>query len=125
MCLGVPMQVKTIENDLAICEIDGVQREASLMMIDHVRIGDYVLIHAGFAIEKVGQGNQSKLVLQKFDGIVDPVHANRKQPKRFLRTPTQRRSPRPRPLMPSSGDSYSDPVQVPSRHSSSVPARPR
>ena len=53
MCLGVPMQVKTIENEVAVCEIDGVQREASLMMIDDVQVGDYVLIHAGFAIEKI------------------------------------------------------------------------
>jgi len=53
MCLGVPMQVKTIENEMAVCEIDGVQREASLMMIDDVQVGDYVLIHAGFAIEKI------------------------------------------------------------------------
>ena len=50
MCLGVPMQVKTIENEVAMCEIDGVQRQASLMMLDDVKIGDYVLIHAGFAI---------------------------------------------------------------------------
>jgi len=53
MCLGVPMEVKTIENDIAMCEIDGVQREASLMMIDDVQVGDFVLIHAGFAIEKL------------------------------------------------------------------------
>ena len=63
MCLGVPMQVKTIENDMAICEIDGVQREASLMMIDDVAIGDYVLIHAGFAIEKIDE-NEAQLTLQ-------------------------------------------------------------
>jgi hydrogenase expression/formation protein HypC len=53
MCLGVPMQVKTISDDLALCEIDGVRREASLMMLDDVQVGDYVLIHAGFAIEKI------------------------------------------------------------------------
>jgi len=55
MCLGVPMQVKTITDDLAICEIDGVQREASLMLVDGVQVGDYVLIHAGFAIEKIDE----------------------------------------------------------------------
>ena len=63
MCLGVPMQVKTIENDMAICEIDGVQREASLMMIDDVAIGDYVLIHAGFAIERIDE-EEARLTLQ-------------------------------------------------------------
>ncbi len=53
MCLGVPMEVKSIEHDIAVCEIDGVQREASLMMLDDVQVGDFVLIHAGFAIEKL------------------------------------------------------------------------
>jgi hydrogenase expression/formation protein HypC len=63
MCLGVPMQVKTIANEMAICEIDGVQREASLMMLDEVEVGDYVLIHAGFAIEKIDE-DEAQLTLQ-------------------------------------------------------------
>ena len=70
MCLGVPMQVKTIENDMAICEIDGVQREASLMMIDDVAIGDYVLIHAGFAIEKIDE-QEAQLTLQALREALD------------------------------------------------------
>jgi len=53
MCLGVPMKVVSITDDMATCEIDGVQREASLMMVDGVQLGDYVLIHAGFAIERL------------------------------------------------------------------------
>lgn len=63
MCLGVPMQVKTIANEMAVCEIDGVQREASLMMLDDVEIGDYVLIHAGFAIEKIDE-DEAQLTLE-------------------------------------------------------------
>jgi|COG998Drversion2_1049125.scaffolds.fasta_scaffold67546_2 hydrogenase expression/formation protein HypC len=70
MCLGVPMQVKTIENEVAICEIDGVQREASLMMIDDVQIGDYVLIHAGFAIEKIDEA-EAQLTLQALREALD------------------------------------------------------
>lgn len=53
MCLAVPMQVVAIDDTQATCEIDGVKREASLMMLDDVAIGDFVLIHAGFAIEKL------------------------------------------------------------------------
>ena len=70
MCLAVPMQVKTIENDMAVCEIDGVQREASLMMIDDVAVGDYVLIHAGFAIEKIDEG-EARLTLQALRDALD------------------------------------------------------
>ena len=53
MCLAVPMKVVEIEEGTAICEIDGVRREGSLMMLDDVAVGDYVLLHAGFAIEKI------------------------------------------------------------------------
>jgi hydrogenase expression/formation protein HypC len=70
MCLGVPMLVKTIENDVALCEIDGVQREASLMMLDDVSIGDYVLIHAGFAIEKIDE-QEAALTLQALREALD------------------------------------------------------
>ncbi len=70
MCLGVPMQVKTIENEMAVCEIDGVQREASLMMIDNVQVGDYVLIHAGFAIEKIDD-DEAQLTLKALREVLD------------------------------------------------------
>ncbi|NOY13954.1 MAG: HypC/HybG/HupF family hydrogenase formation chaperone [Deltaproteobacteria bacterium] len=53
MCLAVPMKVVEIEEGTAVCEVDGVRREGSLMMLDDVMIGDYVLLHAGFAIEKI------------------------------------------------------------------------
>ena len=53
MCLAVPMKVTEIVDETAICEIDGVRREGSLMMLDGVEVGDYVLLHAGFAIEKI------------------------------------------------------------------------
>jgi len=70
MCLGVPMQVITISDDLAVCEIDGVRREASLMMIDDVQVGDYVLIHAGFAIEKIDQA-EARLTLDVLRAALD------------------------------------------------------
>ena len=70
MCLGVPMQVKTIDNEMATCEIDGVQREACLMMIDGVQVGDYVLIHAGFAIEKVDE-DEALLTLKALREALD------------------------------------------------------
>jgi len=49
------MQVVRIEGETALCEVDGVQREASLMMVEGVEVGDFVLIHAGFAIEKLDE----------------------------------------------------------------------
>jgi len=70
MCLGVPMRVKAITNEMAVCEIDGVRREASLMMIDDVAVGDYVLIHAGFAIEKIDE-EEARLTLQALRDALD------------------------------------------------------
>ncbi|NJC88467.1 MAG: HypC/HybG/HupF family hydrogenase formation chaperone [Desulfuromonas sp.] len=70
MCLGVPMQIKTITDDLAVCEIDGVRREASLMMVDGVQVGDYVLIHAGFAIEKIDEA-EAQLTLDALRAALD------------------------------------------------------
>jgi len=64
------MQVKTIENEMAVCEIDGVQREASLMMIDDIQVGDYVLIHAGFAIERIDD-DEAQLTLQALREALD------------------------------------------------------
>jgi hydrogenase expression/formation protein HypC len=64
------MQVKTIENEVAMCEIDGVQREASLMMLEDVKIGDYVLIHAGFAIEKIDD-DEAQLTLKALREALD------------------------------------------------------
>lgn len=54
MCLGVPMQIIEINDEMALAEIDGVRREASLMMLgEPVAIGDYVIVHAGFAISRI------------------------------------------------------------------------
>ena len=54
MCLGVPMKVISIEGESAVAETDGVQKEASLMLLgDEVALGDFVIVHAGFAISKL------------------------------------------------------------------------
>ncbi len=54
MCLAVPAEVvELLEDGLALIEIGGVRKEVSLMLVDGVEAGDFVLVHAGFAIEKV------------------------------------------------------------------------
>lgn len=56
MCVGVPMQVISIDGDQAVTEMDGVKREASLMLLDQeVKVGDFVIVHAGFAISKLDE----------------------------------------------------------------------
>jgi hydrogenase expression/formation protein HypC len=53
MCLAVPARVVEIEGQDAKVDILGNVRDAKLSLIDEVSIGDYVLIHAGFAIQKL------------------------------------------------------------------------
>ncbi|MSM40145.1 MAG: HypC/HybG/HupF family hydrogenase formation chaperone [Geobacter sp.] len=56
MCLGVPMKLVSIDGTDAVAEIDGVQREASLMLLDEeVAVGDFVIVHAGFAITRLDE----------------------------------------------------------------------
>lgn len=56
MCVGVPMQVISKDGDDIVAEVDGVRRSASLMMLgDEVNVGDYLIIHAGFAISKLDE----------------------------------------------------------------------
>lgn len=54
MCLGVPMKIVKIDGEMIVAEIDGVQKEASVMILgDELAVGDYVIVHAGFAISKL------------------------------------------------------------------------
>ena len=56
MCVGVPMQIVSIDGDEALAEIDGVRRVASLMLLaDELQVGDFVIVHAGFAISRLDE----------------------------------------------------------------------
>ena len=53
MCLGVPARVLHIDDTEAIVAIGDVEYKASLLLMNDVKVGDYIILHAGFAIEKV------------------------------------------------------------------------
>ena len=54
MCLAVPSKVIAIDNDLATIDVYGARKEVSIMLLPETpRIGDYVLVHAGFAIQAI------------------------------------------------------------------------
>ncbi len=53
MCLAVPARVTEINGDEAVLDYGGVIRKASISMVSDVNIGDYVLVHVGFAISKL------------------------------------------------------------------------
>ena len=55
MCLAIPSKIIKIENNMATIDVEGVQREASLLLLEDARVGDYVIVHAGFAISKLDE----------------------------------------------------------------------
>ena len=69
MCLAVPAEVLELrENELALIEIGGVRMDVSLMLLDGVEVGDYVLVHAGFAIEKI-DAHEAQKTLELFEEV--------------------------------------------------------
>jgi hydrogenase expression/formation protein HypC len=55
MCLGIPMQIREIDGFVARCEAKGVERDVSLFMMqdEALAAGDYVVVHVGYAIQKI------------------------------------------------------------------------
>ena len=56
MCLAIPSKIIRIdESGLGTVDVDGVKRDVSLLMIEQPKIGDYVIVHAGFALHKIDE----------------------------------------------------------------------
>lgn len=55
MCLGIPVKIIDKKGTLGIAELGGVKREVDLQLVEDVEIGDYVILHAGFAIQKLDE----------------------------------------------------------------------
>jgi len=55
LCLGIPGKVEEIRGDEAIVSFGGARRLVRLDLVDNVSVGDYVIVHAGFAIEVLDQ----------------------------------------------------------------------
>ncbi len=55
MCLAVPLRVVAIEGTMAEVEMGGVRRRVSLVLVPETQVGDYVLVHTGFAISRLDE----------------------------------------------------------------------
>ncbi|OGP07189.1 MAG: hydrogenase assembly protein HypC [Deltaproteobacteria bacterium RIFCSPLOWO2_12_FULL_43_16] len=54
MCLAVPSKIVEIKDTIATIDVHGVRRDVSILLLpEDVNVGDYVLVHAGFAIQKI------------------------------------------------------------------------
>jgi hydrogenase expression/formation protein HypC len=78
MCLGIPMQVIEIDGFIARCNAKGVEREVNLFMLqgDPVAVGDYVMVHVGYAIQKIAP-EDARTTWELLDEMLaaDPGHA--------------------------------------------------
>lgn len=55
MCLAIPGRLISINGETGVVESGGVKREVGLQLVPDARVGDYVLLHAGFAIQVVDE----------------------------------------------------------------------
>ena len=64
---------------MATIDVEGVQREASLLLLEDVRVGDYVIVHAGFAIQKLDEAaaRETLDLLREAVAAVDKLESNR------------------------------------------------
>ena len=73
MCLGIPSKIISIENLKATIDVYGAQRDISLMLLENeVQVGDYVIVHAGFAIQKL-QEDVAKETLGYFNQYLEAL----------------------------------------------------
>ena len=71
MCLAIPVEVNEIlEGEVAVINAGGAKKRISLALLDDVSKGDYVLVHAGFAIEKINEEEAGK-TLELFEELAN------------------------------------------------------
>lgn len=62
MCLGIPARVLDIDGDTATVDVAGAKRRASMALLPGAGVGDYVIVHAGFAIEKIDTARAAETI---------------------------------------------------------------
>ncbi|MEK7224028.1 MAG: HypC/HybG/HupF family hydrogenase formation chaperone [Pseudomonadota bacterium] len=76
MCLAIPAKVvQKLENDQALVEVGGVRNQISLLLVEDVTVGDYVIVHVGFAIARLN-ADEAEKSLALFDEIARQLEEN-------------------------------------------------
>ncbi len=55
MCLAIPSRIVDLRDGKAVIDVDGVRRECSLLLLEDAAVGDWVIVHAGFAISRLDE----------------------------------------------------------------------
>lgn len=72
MCLAVPAQIVEREDMVATVDVGGVRRQVSMLLLPEAQIGDYVLIHAGFAMQQIDE-EEAKLTWSLLQEMAEHV----------------------------------------------------
>ncbi len=70
MCLAVPVQLVEVNEEMGVVDISGTRRDVDLRIVEDPQPGDYVLLHAGFAIQKIDPEEAEK-TLRIWDEMAD------------------------------------------------------
>ena len=80
MCLALPMRIIAVDGALATIATAGLEQRASLMLVPEAKVGDYVLVHAGFAISVIeeAEANETLELLREISAFApdDGVEAD-------------------------------------------------
>jgi len=73
MCLAIPAKIIKIDDNMGTIDMEGTQREVSLLLLEDAKIGDYVIVHAGFAIHKIdeAEAKESLKVLRELVSFME------------------------------------------------------
>lgn len=85
MCVGIPSKIVKIDDYMAIIDVEGAQREISLLLLNEdVKVGDYVIVHAGFAIQKIREedAKENLRLMKKIFGIEEEASLSGKSRKK-------------------------------------------
>ncbi|OGJ85864.1 MAG: hypothetical protein A2268_01245 [Candidatus Raymondbacteria bacterium RifOxyA12_full_50_37] len=70
MCLAVPAKIVSIDGEKAIIDTEGIRREVVVSLIPDPKVGDHVIVHAGFAIQKWSEAD-----VAEFNGLMDEMRS--------------------------------------------------
>ena len=73
MCLAIPAKIIRIDDNMGTIDMEGTRREVSLLLLEDAKIGDYVIVHAGFAIHKIdeAEAKESLKVLRELVSFME------------------------------------------------------
>jgi hydrogenase expression/formation protein HypC len=71
MCLSIPGEIKKIDNEMAEVSIGGTLLKVGLQLIDDPKVGDYVLVHSGIALQKIDE-EEAKETIRIIESLNDP-----------------------------------------------------